>query len=76
MDRLGDLNLINASPVCSQGHVPFCQNIRLRFRLALCDSLFDPDIARGTRGKVATFPRERGERALKGGRASRDKVKT
>lgn len=33
MDRLGDLNLINASPVCSQGHVPFCQDTRLsRFR--------------------------------------------
>lgn len=33
MDRLGDLNLINASPVCSQGHVPFCQDIRLRVYL-------------------------------------------
>lgn len=27
MDRLGDLNLINASAVCSRGHVPFCQDI-------------------------------------------------
>lgn len=37
MDRLGDLNLINASPVCSQGHVPFCQDIRL-CRTRLLDS--------------------------------------
>lgn len=31
MDRLGDLNLINASAVCSRGHVPFCQDIVYRF---------------------------------------------
>ena len=28
MDRLGDLNLINASAVCSRERVPFCQDIR------------------------------------------------
>lgn len=51
MDRLGDLNLINASPVCFQGHVPFCQDIARLSR----DSLFDSRFACAKpRGKVAT----------------------
>lgn len=61
MDRLGDLNLINASPVCSQGHVPFCQDIRHRLA-RIRDSLRFTDIAGEREETVASLARSDSDR--------------
>lgn len=82
MDRLGDLNLINASPVCSQGHVPFCQDIRFRVSPSYpwFPPLLDPWLVWETREKVAPARRAntryyemRRKKKRKGGLRQRDK---